>query len=105
MSATGDEENTALHMRTAEADGSLTGVVHQVYETSLTGPYDFDVMVEMGKDAGHKLKAKAGPGFKSMMKDVEKAAVKLLAARQWRSQGPATLGRCPGFPHATANSA
>lgn len=34
-----------------------------VYETSRTGSYDFDIMVEMGKDAGHELKAKAGPGF------------------------------------------
>ncbi|XP_040377312.1 porphobilinogen deaminase, chloroplastic [Oryza brachyantha] len=41
----------------ASPDGSI------VYETSRTGPYDFDVMVEMGKDAGHELKAKAGSGF------------------------------------------
>ncbi|KAL5207136.1 hypothetical protein ABZP36_031571 [Zizania latifolia] len=41
----------------ASPDGSI------VYETSRTGPYDLDGMVEMGKDAGHELKAKAGPGF------------------------------------------
>ncbi|KAG8044186.1 hypothetical protein GUJ93_ZPchr0040g33535 [Zizania palustris] len=41
----------------ASPDGSI------VYETSRTGSYDLDGMVEMGKDAGHELKAKAGPGF------------------------------------------
>jgi hydroxymethylbilane synthase len=34
-----------------------------VYETTRSGPYSFDDMVAMGKDAGHELKAKAGPGF------------------------------------------
>jgi hydroxymethylbilane synthase len=34
-----------------------------VYETSRSGPYSFDDMVAMGNDAGHELKAKAGPGF------------------------------------------
>ena len=34
-----------------------------VYETARSGPYSFDDMVAMGKDAGHELKAKAGPGF------------------------------------------
>jgi len=34
-----------------------------VYETTRTGPYSFDDMVEMGIDAGHELKAKAGPAF------------------------------------------
>ncbi|CAD6247944.1 unnamed protein product [Miscanthus lutarioriparius] len=41
----------------ASPDGS------KVYETTKTGPYSFDDMVEMGKDAGHELKAKARPGF------------------------------------------
>ncbi|KAK3152232.1 hypothetical protein QOZ80_2BG0156160 [Eleusine coracana subsp. coracana] len=41
----------------ASPDGSI------VYETSRSGPYSFDDMVAMGKDAGHELKAKAGPGF------------------------------------------
>nr|ABF70029.1 porphobilinogen deaminase, chloroplast (hydroxymethylbilane synthase) (pre-uroporphyrinogen synthase), putative [Musa acuminata] len=41
----------------ASPDGS------KVYETTRIGPYSFDDMVEMGKDAGHELKAKAGPGF------------------------------------------
>ena len=36
---------------------------YTVYETTRTGPYSFDDMVELGKDAGHELKAKAGPGF------------------------------------------
>ena len=34
-----------------------------VYETARSGPYSFDDMVAMGKDAGHELKAKAGPDF------------------------------------------
>ena len=33
------------------------------YETARSGPYSFDDMVAMGKDAGHELKAKAGPDF------------------------------------------
>ncbi|CAN6243201.1 unnamed protein product [Urochloa humidicola] len=41
----------------ASPDGS------KVYETTRSGPYSFDDMVAMGKDAGHELKAKAGPGF------------------------------------------
>ncbi|KAK3120932.1 hypothetical protein QOZ80_8BG0643640 [Eleusine coracana subsp. coracana] len=36
----------------ATPDGSI------VYETSRSGPYSFDDMVSMGKDAGHELKAK-----------------------------------------------
>ncbi|AQK60403.1 Porphobilinogen deaminase, chloroplastic [Zea mays] len=38
-------------------------VLLTVFETTRSGPYSFDDMVEMGKDAGHELKAKAGPGF------------------------------------------
>jgi len=34
-----------------------------VFETTRSGPYSFNDMVELGKDAGHELKAKAGPGF------------------------------------------
>ena len=38
-------------------------IMFTVYETTRSGPYSFDDMVAMGKDAGHELKAKAGPGF------------------------------------------
>nr|CAB3448965.1 unnamed protein product [Digitaria exilis] len=41
----------------ASPDGS------KVYETRRSGSYSFEDMVAMGKDAGHELKAKAGPGF------------------------------------------
>ncbi|KAM0842081.1 hypothetical protein ACQ4PT_058590 [Festuca glaucescens] len=41
----------------ASPDGSI------VYETSRSGTYSFDDMVAIGQDAGHELKAKAGPGF------------------------------------------
>ncbi|KAJ4757863.1 Porphobilinogen deaminase [Rhynchospora pubera] len=35
----------------------------RVLETSRTGPYSLDEMVEMGKDAGKELLSRAGPGF------------------------------------------
>ncbi|XP_028798842.1 LOW QUALITY PROTEIN: porphobilinogen deaminase, chloroplastic-like [Neltuma alba] len=35
----------------------------RVLETSRTGPYAFEDMVKMGKDAGQELLSRAGPGF------------------------------------------
>ena len=34
-----------------------------VLETSRKGPYVFEDMVKMGKDAGQELLSRAGPGF------------------------------------------
>lgn len=34
-----------------------------VLETSRKGPYSFDDMISMGKDAGKELLSRAGPGF------------------------------------------
>jgi len=42
---------------------STLSLLLTVFETTRSGPYSFDDMVELGKDAGHELKAKAGPGF------------------------------------------
>lgn len=37
--------------------------VCSVLETSRKGPYAFDDMILMGKDAGKELLSQAGPGF------------------------------------------
>jgi len=38
-------------------------MVCAVLETSRIGPYAFEDMIKMGKDAGEELLSRAGPGF------------------------------------------
>ena len=47
-------------------EGHLTypySVTNAVLETSRSGPFAFDDMVKMGKDAGEELLSRAGPNF------------------------------------------
>ncbi|KAI5665688.1 hypothetical protein M9H77_15541 [Catharanthus roseus] len=52
-----DEGNCIFKGLVASPDGT------RVLETSRKGPYSFDDMISMGKDAGKELLSRAGPGF------------------------------------------
>ena len=41
----------------------LSFCLFSVLETSRKGPYAFQDMIDMGKDAGQELLSRAGPGF------------------------------------------